>query len=341
MWPESRSWGTSSAAKTSPTGRLESFCLAIYFCLTYMYLNHHGMFAAESEKRKQSDVRGFWETRCEDNTVLECVQHLHDNRTSPHQSLLCFKRLCDSPSMASIPPAITRTPRSLAIALASTRTSSLWMASSNVPFAAITEAAPQQPKIDAMGDFGDFVSTEDQESDLHDVAEPWHRYDIKDDPRVLYPICLGEVLNDRYLVEHKIGSGGFSAVWMAHDLQDKRDVALKVMSLRTKFAENELRIQDEILRKVQDTSRLVTYLTTFLLSRDGNEGQHRVLVYPLVGPCLDPTMLRLRKMPMATLMSAAKQLLLALESLHKAGIVHRGELLSCLSLSFFYSWYTS
>jgi serine/threonine protein kinase len=30
-------------------------------------------------------------------------------------------------------------------------------------------------------------------------------------------------------------------------------------------------------------------------------------------------------MPMATRMSAAKQLLEALESLHKAGIVHRGE----------------
>lgn len=201
-----------------------------------------------------------------------------------------------------------------------------------MPSTATTEAAPQQPK---NNDFGDYASTEDEEVDLQDAAEPWHRYDTEDNPRVLYPIYLGEVLNDRYLVEHKIGAGGFSTVWMARDLQDKKDVALKVMSLKTKFAENELHIQDEILREVRDTSRLVTYLRTFLLSRDGDEGQHRVLVYPLMGPCLEPTMLRLRNMPMATLMSAAKQLLQALESLHKAGIVHRGELRSCL-----YSWYT-
>lgn len=120
---------------------------------------------------------------------------------------------------------------------------------------------------------------------------------------------------------------------MTHDLRGERDVALKVMSLRRKFEENELHVQNEILRKVQDTSRLVTYSATFLLSRDeGSEGKHRVLVYPLMGPCLEPTTLRLRKMPMATLMSAAKQLLQALESLHKAGIVHRGEYLVNYSL---------
>ncbi|OAX77482.1 hypothetical protein ACJ72_08219 [Emergomyces africanus] len=95
---------------------------------------------------------------------------------------------------------------------------------------AITAAAPQYPKGNDMADFGDFVSTEDEELDLEEVVEPWHKYDIKETPHVFYPIRVGEVLNDRYLIEHKIGSGGFSTVWMAHDLQDKRDVALKVMS---------------------------------------------------------------------------------------------------------------
>ncbi|PGG99604.1 serine/threonine protein kinase [Helicocarpus griseus UAMH5409] len=139
----------------------------------------------------------------------------------------------------------------------------------------IPEAVPQHNN-DSTGDFGIFVSTEDEESDLQDAVEPWHRYDTKDNPRVLYPICL-EVLNNRYLIEHKLGSGGFSTVWMAYDLGDKRDVALKVMSLKTEIAENEIRIQDKIRRKVPDSSHLVTYLATFHLPRDGNEGQHRVL----------------------------------------------------------------
>lgn len=183
---------------------------------------------------------------------------------------------------------------------------------------------------DDTADFGDFVSNEDEELDLEEVVEPWYKYDIKETRYVYYPICLGEVLNERYLVEHKLGFGGGSTVWMAHDIQDKRDVALKVMSFG-EWSHNEIRVQDEIIQNVQDTSHLVTYLATFLIP--GNKCHHRVLVFPLMGPCLYP--LTLSKMSMATRMSAARQLLEAVENLHKAGIVHRGEeRKTCLLLYF-------
>ncbi|RHZ70730.1 hypothetical protein CDV55_107255 [Aspergillus turcosus] len=182
----------------------------------------------------------------------------------------------------------------------------------------VTATAPQYPKGDDTADFGDFVSNEDEELDLEEVVEPWHKYDIKETSHVFYPIRLGEVVHERYLVEHKIGFGGFSTVWMAHDLQDKKDVALKVMS-SGEWGETEIRMQDKIVQNVQDTSHLVIYLTTFLVP--GNNCRHRVLVFPLMGPCLYPVILR--KMSMATRMSAARQLLEALENLHKAGIVHR------------------
>ena len=181
-------------------------------------------------------------------------------------------------------------------------------------------ASSQYPKDDDPGDFGDFVSTEDEELDLEEVVEPWQKYDIKVTPHVFYPIYVGEVLNERYRVEHKVGFGGFSTVWMAHDLQDKRDVALKVMSLG-EWGDNEVRIQNEVVQNVQDYSHLVICSATFLLHR--NKGYHRVQVLPLIGPCLCP--LIIRNMSMVTRMSAAKQLLEALENLHKAGIVHRGK----------------
>lgn len=47
-------------------------------------------------------------------------------------------------------------------------------------------------------------------------------------------------------------------------VQDKRDVALKVMALG-KWGDNETRIQDEIIKTVQDTSRLIIYTATFFL----------------------------------------------------------------------------
>jgi serine/threonine protein kinase len=167
-------------------------------------------------------------------------------------------------------------------------------------------------------DFGDFVSNEDEELDLEELVEPWHKYDIKETPNVFYPVYLGEVLNDRYLVEHKLGFGGGSTVWMARDLYEERDVALKVMSLGD-WGENEYHMQDEILKNVEDTSHLVTYLGTFLLPKN----EHRVLVFPVMGPCIYP--IELEKIPMTSRMYAAQQLLEALENLHKAGIVHRGK----------------
>ncbi|KAJ5244072.1 hypothetical protein N7489_004168 [Penicillium chrysogenum] len=99
-----------------------------------------------------------------------------------------------------------------------------------------TEVSPRNTT-----DFGDFVKDEEEELDLEELVEPWYRYETEDNQNVLYPIRLGEVLNERYLVEHKLGFGGGSTVWMAFDIQDKRDVALKIMSLG-KWGDNETRI---------------------------------------------------------------------------------------------------
>lgn len=168
--------------------------------------------------------------------------------------------------------------------------------------------------------FGDFVRNWDDECDLKMVVEPCDRYDPESTSRVFYPICLGEVLNGRYLIEHKIGFGGGSTVWMAHDLLQRKDVALKVMALG-EWAENEIRMQNEIFQHVQDTSSLVTYLDAFILPRDNDH--HQVLVFPLMGPCVDPVLLL--RMPPTARMPAARKLLEALKKLHQAGIVHRGE----------------
>ncbi|KAJ5901253.1 hypothetical protein N7504_007246 [Penicillium tannophilum] len=139
-----------------------------------------------------------------------------------------------------------------------------------------------------------------EEAEIEDMAEPWDKYHSNDNSRVLYPICLGEVLDGRYVVEHKLGFGG---------------------SIIGGLGENELRMQHEILQNVKDTTHIATFLTTFLLPTDVESVQHRVLVFPLLGPYCDFG--KHRDIPMASRMSAARQLLEALESLHEAGIIHR------------------
>ena len=40
---------------------------------------------------------------------------------------------------------------------------------------------------------------------------------------------LQEVLGERYRVEHEIGSGGMSTVYLARDLKHGREVAIKLL----------------------------------------------------------------------------------------------------------------
>ena len=52
-------------------------------------------------------------------------------------------------------------------------------------------------------------------------------------PRGYHPVELGDKFYNRYVVEHKLGHGGFLTVWLARDLQHehKRLLALKVKIL--------------------------------------------------------------------------------------------------------------
>jgi serine/threonine-protein kinase SRPK3 len=47
-------------------------------------------------------------------------------------------------------------------------------------------------------------------------------------PGGYHPIMVGDLLHNRYCIVDKLGSGGYSTVWLAHDTVIKRYVALKV-----------------------------------------------------------------------------------------------------------------
>lgn len=164
-----------------------------------------------------------------------------------------------------------------------------------------------------IDDTGDFVDSED-ECDVEEVAEDPNRY-IQG---VYYPICIGDILADRYRVEHKLGHGGFSTVWMAHDTVNKIDVALKIIKPGDS-GEYEYSIQNEIITAVGNTPLLLLYRHTFFLGSP--HGQHRVLVFPVQGPNFREYACQT---PFAARMSALRQLLQSLKCLHDAGFIHRG-----------------
>ncbi|EWY79671.1 CMGC protein kinase [Fusarium oxysporum NRRL 32931] len=166
---------------------------------------------------------------------------------------------------------------------------------------------------DCASVWGDFVGSDD-EGDVEDASEPPERYD----EGLYYPICIGEILIDRYRIEHKLGHGGFSTVWMAHDMFSDEDVALKILT-PGRSGEREFAAQNMIASAVQDTSRLLLYRTTFLLP-GASHTYHRVLVFPLLGPSLHTYA---SNMPTASRRSSAEQLLQAIKALHDGGVVHR------------------
>ncbi|KAJ8129556.1 hypothetical protein O1611_g4073 [Lasiodiplodia mahajangana] len=169
------------------------------------------------------------------------------------------------------------------------------------------------PIQDNIGiDCGSFVRSND-EDEIKQVSEKLERYT----QGLYYPVYVGELLADRYRIEHKLGHGSFSVVWMAHDIRLKKDVALKIMVPGEPGA-HEYRMQNEIISALQDTSNLLTYQETFFLQ--GPRGDHRVLVFPLQGPSIRDYR---QKKPVGTRVSAASQLLQALKRLHDIGIVHR------------------
>lgn len=167
----------------------------------------------------------------------------------------------------------------------------------------------------AVADWGDFVDSED-EMEVEVEAEVTDRYS----EGIYFPICLGDILVDRYRIEHKLGHGGFSTVWMAHDTFNRRDVALKI--IKPGYAgEHEYAIHNEILASVKDRRFLLLYQDTFLLHSPPGHNTHRVLVFPVKGPNFRD---HYRKTPFATRISSLLQLLQGLASLHNAGFVHRG-----------------
>lgn len=186
---------------------------------------------------------------------------------------------------------------------------------------------PGIPDVDIGAEASDYDPDDDEDAssaqmdemaDMEEFAEPVLRYFSPEDGG--YPIQIGEILVNTYQVLHKIGHGGFSTVWMAEHILEKRTVALKILE-SGEAGEREYLIQGEIINTVQDVRRLVLYQSSFQLM--GNAGKlHRVFVFPMRGPDLRVC---LAERPMSARMSAGRQLLVALKGLHDAGIVHRGE----------------
>lgn len=152
-------------------------------------------------------------------------------------------------------------------------------------------------------------------------------------PGGYHPVVLGDVFNHQYKVIRKLGEGSYSTVWLAHDLNNSRYVALKMLVSEVSESTTELRILRHIIEYApEEGSRYITRLLDEFEHR-GPNGLHKCLVLEPMGPSVNTMVEELPQFkprrrgmkiryPLQMAKSILKQSLQALAFLHENGIAH-------------------
>jgi len=139
-----------------------------------------------------------------------------------------------------------------------------------------------------------------------------------------YRAQIKELMNDRYLVtENKCGQGVFSNVLKAKDQQTNEMVAIKVMrcnDMMRKAAEKEVEILERLNKADKGNKRNVIRLFTTFVYRD-----HLCLVFECMWDNLRMALKKYTKdkgMSLKAVRAYTKQLLVALQHIHRCEIIH-------------------
>lgn len=188
----------------------------------------------------------------------------------------------------------------------------------------------EQPGDDTLAsweDWGD-VDDEDDVTELTEGVDAYCVHVFSGPP--CYHLSLGDIIrgNERsYRIEHKLGHGAFSTVWLAFEIESQTTVALKIGRTLTTVGEVEYRGHQGIRQAISDSTHhhLVTSSSAFSLPGRTASDSHFVMVLPLLGPDLQTYLGSWDKNPDAsTRMYIARDILQSLACLHPHNFIHRG-----------------
>lgn len=174
-------------------------------------------------------------------------------------------------------------------------------------------------------DWGDEVDSDDETG----VSEPPGSEGINaysGNPPACYPVTVGEVIHGggkSYRIEHRLGFGGFSTVWLAFDLEARSSVTLKILTA-SDAPQTEVNIHQDLHQTISEPANLLLSLSTFTLPGNFPGDFHGVIVLPVVGPNLCTYLDSRRRLDSATAFCLAKDVLRAVACLHSHGFIHRG-----------------
>jgi serine/threonine-protein kinase len=130
---------------------------------------------------------------------------------------------------------------------------------------------------------------------------------------------LKDALADRYAIEREIGAGGMATVYLARDLKHDRQVAVKV--LRPDLAA--VMGADRFLREIKIAAQLHhPHILPLYDSGEADDFLYYVMPY-IEGQSLREKLAREGELPIAEAVKILREVVDALASAHKHGVVHR------------------
>jgi hypothetical protein len=147
-------------------------------------------------------------------------------------------------------------------------------------------------------------------------------------PGGFHPVVLGDTFNNRYMVVHKLGQGGFATVWLVWDQMENRYVTLKIIRADQSRKCQELEILQDLGQLDIDLAEnfICPLLDHFWVQ--GPNGSHVCLVLPLAGLEVSDDIARSESYTNEERVAGARhyvrQLAHAVAVLHSVGIVHGG-----------------
>ncbi|KAM5440949.1 hypothetical protein MferCBS31731_004088 [Microsporum ferrugineum] len=138
-------------------------------------------------------------------------------------------------------------------------------------------------------------------------------------PGGYHPVSIGDVLAGRYQIEHKLGHGGFSTIWLARDIRYKKGyVALKINTADSSSQESEVLLA---LAQSDHPCRAMIPLIRDQFELEGPNGSHRCFVTSPARCSLDDAQ-DSDGFPLETARVLVAQSLMVVAYIHSRGFVH-------------------